>query len=187
MKILLSVLIALTIIFSNLLVLTYSISYPVTDNYRTKEIIGYFRGKNNLEDNFFSDQAKRHLSDVKNLLNTLELTNHVLLAGIIVLVICFKKKPKQILESGFNGSLIAFTLLILTALISFVSFDFFFIKFHEVIFRNDDWLFHPNDNLIKLFPTEFFINFTRQLILNILLSILAIMVTVKFINVRTNN
>lgn len=39
----------------------------------------------------------------------------------------------------------------------FVGFDAFFIKFHELFFSNDDWLFNPaTDPIINVLPEQFF-------------------------------
>jgi integral membrane protein (TIGR01906 family) len=39
----------------------------------------------------------------------------------------------------------------------FVGFDTFFIKFHELFFSNDDWLFNPaTDPIINVLPEQFF-------------------------------
>ena len=39
-----------------------------------------------------------------------------------------------------------------------VDFEDFFIVFHEVLFRNDDWIFDPNlDPIINTLPSEYFL------------------------------
>lgn len=38
-----------------------------------------------------------------------------------------------------------------------IDFDWLFVKFHEIAFNNDDWLFNPEtDPIIKILPQEFF-------------------------------
>ncbi|HIY93199.1 TIGR01906 family membrane protein [Companilactobacillus sp. HBUAS56275] len=46
---------------------------------------------------------------------------------------------------------------IILALMMLVDFDGFFVIFHEVLFRNSDWLFDPGrDPIINVLPEEFF-------------------------------
>ena len=41
-----------------------------------------------------------------------------------------------------------------------------FLKFHEISFNNNLWLLNPEtDNLIKLFPLEFFYDFVLKIVL----------------------
>lgn len=46
---------------------------------------------------------------------------------------------------------------IVLAILMMLNFDEFFVIFHEVLFRNSDWLFDPNkDPVINILPEEFF-------------------------------
>ncbi|MFH5811846.1 TIGR01906 family membrane protein [Companilactobacillus sp. FL22-1] len=46
---------------------------------------------------------------------------------------------------------------IVLAVLMLLNFDEFFVVFHEVLFRNSDWLFDPNkDPIINVLPEEFF-------------------------------
>lgn len=46
---------------------------------------------------------------------------------------------------------------IVLALLMVMNFDQFFVVFHEVLFRNSDWLFDPNkDPVINILPEDFF-------------------------------
>lgn len=41
----------------------------------------------------------------------------------------------------------------------FIGFDTFFVKFHELFFNNDDWLFNPaTDPIINVLPEQFFMH-----------------------------
>jgi len=46
---------------------------------------------------------------------------------------------------------------IILAILMAINFDGFFVVFHEVLFRNSDWLFDPSkDPVINVLPEEFF-------------------------------
>src|SRR3989338_5678863 len=84
-KYLLIILIPLVIILGNFQFLIFNFEYyknlykkigtyqsfndsKVVDN-ATNNLLGYFRGKNELDHNFFSTQAVLHLADVKTIIN----------------------------------------------------------------------------------------------------------------------
>lgn len=188
-QVLLILFLPITIIFSNLLFLTnnnnfYQTIYKKENVYQnfqsivqvnnaTKELIGYFRGQNNLEDNIYSIQAKSHLKDVKSLIHTASLVNSfsIFIVGIAALLFLMRKKYKLLKKSIIIGSSITIFIILISSISLLINFDFLFIKFHEVLFKNNLWLFPENDNLIKLFPTSFFTEFTKQLLINIFISV----------------
>jgi len=51
-----------------------------------------------------------------------------------------------------NGVYITFIFIAGVLVFVAVNFNFIFTKFHELFFEGDTWLFHPSDNLIRLFP-----------------------------------
>lgn len=195
------------IILSNLLVLINSTSYYKTlykkeniyQNFQsktdvdnaTKELIGYLRGQNNLEDNIFSFQAKTHLKDVKNLMTFvqyLDIIAAVVLTATIAMTL-YKKDFSSIKKSVVISAMFIAGLTVLAAIFSFLNFDTAFVIFHKIFFKNDLWLFPPEDNLIKLFPISFFIEFTRQLIINIFASVFVLLCLVYLLpkNDSTSN
>lgn len=138
----------------------------------TKNLFGYFRGKNSLDHNFFSSQAALHLADVKTIINFS--TNFFYLTFAIVLILIAllikKKSYRQLFEAFLISSVFIFVSILLIAMGLLSSFDFLFTKFHQVLFTNNLWLFPPDDNLIKLFPTQFFVIFADKLVVNILIT-----------------
>jgi integral membrane protein (TIGR01906 family) len=198
-QILLILFLPVTIILCNLLFLTYSKNsyeaiYKIENIYQnfqskqqventTNNLIGYFRGQNNLEDNMFSLQAKVHLKDVKTLLRGVSAINHFsIFILMLTTVIFFKNKNFKIFKRSIViGSLITIFVEIIVALSLIGNFDFFFIKFHELLFKNNFWLFPDDDSLIKLFPISFFVEFTKQLVINIFVSAFIVLSLVYFL------
>jgi len=62
--------------------------------YLIDNLIGYFRGKNMLEQNFFSTQAVLHLADVKQVFKTIKIINLFSLAVVSfsMILLIFTKK-----------------------------------------------------------------------------------------------
>ncbi|WP_155286447.1 TIGR01906 family membrane protein [Lacticaseibacillus zhaodongensis] len=96
-----------------------------------------------------------HFADVKNLF----------IINVIVLVITAwpacrwlkelrQKRQRYILQRpAIIGIVIPLVLLATMAL----NFDAFFVRFHEVLFRNSDWMFDPaTDPIINVLPEDFF-------------------------------
>lgn len=177
--------IPIVIISSNLLFLTFNKNfyfsiynqtavYTQIDknlaNSTTNELLGYFRGKNNLEHKYFSEQAIYHLKDVKNLFNYAQILTVFAFGTLLVSVaVLISKKQYQIIQKGLKlATLTTLILCSLSIIISVISFQQSFILFHKIVFSNNLWLFDQSDNLIRLFPIDFFIIFTKKLLINII-------------------
>lgn len=187
LKIILVLFLPITIILTNFFSLTFNFgfyksiyetqkiysSFQSEDiDIRTQELIGYFRGQNKLEDNFFSSQAKMHLADVKSLLQTISFTNNIIILIVVLICLIFikKKMTNTLKKTLIKGSAFLVLIEILFIASFFLNFNFIFVKFHQIFFRNDLWLFPPEDNLVLLFPISFFVQFAKQLLINILIS-----------------
>lgn len=145
---------------------------PSEVNSQTDSLIGYYRGKNQLDHKFFSKQAILHLAEVKQLLEfsskLLYLTGFASLVLLVLLVI--KKRYESVLISAIISSTATIAFMILLSIGTLNFFDPLFVKFHELFFKNNLWLFPPDDNLIKLFPQQFFIEFASRLAINIIIT-----------------
>jgi integral membrane protein (TIGR01906 family) len=145
-------------------------------------LINYLNGKEQLN-NFYNEKEKMHLKEVKTLLGKLSLIFYISFISFLLILVYFiyKKKYNLIFNSFFIASLSAI-IIILISLLIFVNFDKFFIKFHEIFFSNDLWLLNPEkDNLINMFPLQFFYDITRKIFVNIFIvsSILIIFAKLK--------
>lgn len=57
----------------------------------------------------------------------------------------------------YRQSLVALAVPPLLAVLALMGFDQFFVTFHEILFRNSDWIFDPaKDPIITVLPEEFF-------------------------------
>lgn len=140
--------------------------------YITSNLFGYFRGQNNIDHNFFSNQAITHLADVKDLIqfSTILLYLTLITVSALLILLAAKKKYRSITQALFISALVTLIFTFLLALGILKAFEPFFTGFHQVLFTNSLWQFSEEDNLIKLFPQEFFIGFASRLSLNIMVS-----------------
>lgn len=188
--------IVIVIILSNLLFLTFNYNNYIylleknniyinfqkqQVNQKVNDLIDYFRGKNNLEDNFFSTQAKIHLKDVKSLINIAFAITIISVVYLICVEIFLSKMRKisLLMKSVQDAALITPLIAFLFAIFSLSNFDFVFVKFHELLFRNNYWLFDSSDNIVKLFTDKFFTSFATQLFTNITITSLALILFAK--------
>lgn len=178
----------ITIVLTNLLALTFSDAIYKGFFTNSEEIHFALNVVNNLrvgiglDSGYFSPQAITHMADVKNLFDAVKAANAIILFVLFAtaLYLISRKKFKQ-LERGILLGAVITTLAILAAFImSILNFDFAFVLFHKIFFRNDVWLFPPDDTLVNLFSLNFFIFFIQKLTVNILLTLLIILILLKF-------
>ncbi|MFD1419048.1 TIGR01906 family membrane protein [Companilactobacillus keshanensis] len=112
-------------------------------------LINPFSGKFHLSDFQSSVAGRTHFADTKNLFM---LNFCVLIVSGIYL--WFQRQKRAYFNQVFKYIAIGGIIL---AILMAVNFDGFFVVFHEVLFRNSDWLFDPNkDPVINILPEEFF-------------------------------
>lgn len=112
-------------------------------------LINPFNWRWHLSDFGSSAPGRLHFLDCKKLF----LLNFGVFIGTGLIVAKFHrvraKFNKVFLWIGIGG--------IVLALLMMLNFDEFFVVFHEVLFRNSDWLFDPaKDPVINILPEEFF-------------------------------
>ena len=117
---------------------------------------------------FFNEQDRLHMEDVKNLfLGGLKLrTVMLLVAAVLVLfLILTKAELKKMLTGAYFAALGVFAVLIAGLLVSFaVDFTASFTVFHEIFFTNDLWMFDPaEDYMIRMLPEGFFYDMVMRM------------------------
>ena len=141
--------------------------------YVTREMMDYLRGdKETLSvitevegkrQDFFNEQDRLHMADVKNLfLGGLKLRNVFLVLGIVFLMLAGVRAGKKGMSREFFESysiaLGVFLGLLLFLGVAFaIDFTACFTIFHKIFFTNDLWLFDPSvDYMIRMLPEGFF-------------------------------
>ena len=117
---------------------------------------------------FFNQQDRLHMADVKNLfLGGLSL-RWWLLGGAVVLIILLvilKGDWKRILPKAYFIALgIFLALTVVLGLLIASDFTKYFTIFHEIFFTNDLWLFDPaTDYMIRMLPEGFFYDMVMRI------------------------
>lgn len=122
-----------------------------------EDIIDYTNQKDiKLDPQFFSKEDLIHMHDVRIAISYMYIT--IGLAFTFILIHLLKLNiSHNFLKSVKYASVITLTIFLSLLVIGLVSFNTFFIKFHEVIFPNDYWLLDPTtSNLIKYLPINIF-------------------------------
>lgn len=136
------------------------------------------------EQDFFNEQDRIHMADVKNLfLGGLRLRTGCLLAAVVLLVILGAGKAdlKKFLPGCYFRAFGVFLGAAVFLAIAFaVDFTRCFTIFHEIFFTNDLWIFDPaTDYMIRMLPEGFFADMVAR-IGGIFLGMLAVLFLLFF-------
>jgi integral membrane protein (TIGR01906 family) len=106
----------------------------------------------------FNAREIRHMRDVRRVFERARLLFWVALVALVGggVMLAWRGKGRQTLTRPLLVSVVV-TLSLAAGLGLFivVNFSSFFTEFHHVFFEGDTWLFHRDDTLIRLFPTDF--------------------------------
>lgn len=110
---------------------------------------------------FFNEQDRLHMWDVKNLfIGGLRLGGALMIIVLAMAVILYKRKMlcPNVLIKGYLGALGTLTvLLILLGIAFYIDFTRCFTIFHQIFFTNDLWMFDSaTDYMIRMLPEGFF-------------------------------
>lgn len=165
----------------NSLALKLDISYNKLIFY-TNNLLEYLKGNTQLDSTWYSNKDILHMIDVKNLYDfsmyfailLITLTLILLVITYIIDKTYFLYTPIKIFNKVF---IIFFIIIVLLTITAIQNFNYFWIKFHEIIFTNDLWLLDPREsNLIKMVPEEFFFELVIKIIINILIYLTSLIV-----------
>jgi len=118
------------------------------------------------EERVYNEREIIHLIDVKV---ALDVVRWLWLAGNAVFLVALMAallRPNlrlPVARAAWRGSVALFGVIGGILISALISFDWFFIRFHEVLFPPNTWTFPHEDSLIQFFPIEFWINATWKL------------------------
>jgi integral membrane protein (TIGR01906 family) len=129
----------------------------------------------------FNARELRHMRDVKEL-TTAAFAFAVGAGGLAIAAVAYlwRRAPNNLALALRNGSLLTIGLILLIALLTLAAWDFFFTAFHEIFFADDTWYFLYSDNLIRLFPEQFW--FDAAILIGVI-AVLAALVTLTIVRV----
>lgn len=131
----------------------------IKENYRI--LINYqsifYQGTLNLPDFVMSDSGRIHFEEVKRIFEAIQVM--MVISGLISIPMTIKKiKEKEYRFLRLTGLI---TIIVPTVLGFLAALDFerAFVLFHQIVFRNDYWIFdYRTDSVITTLPERFFMH-----------------------------
>lgn len=119
---------------------------------------------------FFNDQDRAHMADVKNLfLGGLKVRTVCLVIFVLLLLLLAVRKAdlKRLIPRAYSAGVGVFlALVVLLGLLFASDFTKYFEIFHEMFFTNDLWLFDPaTDYMIRMLPEGFFSDMALRIVM----------------------
>ena len=134
----------------------------------------FYRGTLNLPDFVMSTNGRIHFEEVKRIFVGIEC-----LCVITLILSCFLIKRKirsRNIDFLRSASIITVLLPVIVGILCAVNWDAAFTLFHEIMFRNDYWIFdEATDPVIMILPDAFFLHCAVMIILLILIGSLLCM------------
>lgn len=129
------------------------------------------------EQDFFNEQDRLHMADVRNLfLGGLRLRTVCLVAAVVlILILIFTKADwKYLIQRAYSVAVGVFLGIVALLAIAFsIDFTRCFTIFHQIFFTNDLWLFDPDtDYMIRMLPEGFFSDMVIRIGLTFLLMLI---------------
>ncbi len=139
------------------------------------ELLLYLRDKKeDYNKELFNEEEIEHLRDVKVLIAKVDIYYYfILIVSILLIVTLFLLDKKSFLRNSsfvlfFSGVFTLFFVVIFLVSVM-LNFDGFFTFFHKIFFPQGGWLFSSSDNITKLYPSGFFCDIAKRILLNIVL------------------
>lgn len=129
----------------------------------------------------YSKEGKIHFEEVRNIFQFIKRVCLIsFLISLIGVIISIKNKNIKFLNTT---SIMTIGLIIITAIPLLINFNYFFIKFHEIVFSNDYWIFDPDkDPVINMLPEEVFFHIGLFILVLILLGSILLQLLYRVIN-----
>jgi integral membrane protein (TIGR01906 family) len=107
----------------------------------------------------FKDGEVSHMADVKVvILSTFGAGVALLLLALIAILYLRKRSTGGIRRGLFAGSIITLVLILGLGTLAALGWQQFFTEFHRIFFADGSWTFSLDDTLIRLFPSQFWMD-----------------------------
>jgi integral membrane protein (TIGR01906 family) len=107
----------------------------------------------------FKDGEVSHMADVKAvILSTFGAGALLLLLALIAILYLRRRSTGGIRRGLFAGSIITLALILGLGTLAALGWQQFFTEFHRIFFADGSWTFSLDDTLIRLFPSQFWID-----------------------------
>lgn len=128
----------------------------------------------------FKEKEILHMNDVRGLVRLIgqaEIVGLAFLVGLVGLA-AVSWRPAglaAVTRVLIYGPILTIGLVLLTGLVTYTAFDWFFLTFHELVFSNNFWQLDPRtDHLIQMFPFGFWYDAMLTVVLRVLIVTLAL-------------
>jgi integral membrane protein (TIGR01906 family) len=125
-------------------------------------VVDYVQGDGVLEG--FTDAEVSHLDDVKDVMFWVDVLLWVI--GLLLVILGYLLYRHEMLYAGLlYGGYGAVGFVVVVGLFGLLSFGTLFSGFHSLFFAPGTWTFSPDSLLIMLFPLEFFMDVTKDILM----------------------
>jgi len=110
-------------------------------------------------DRLFNDGEVSHMADVKLVILSAFGAGAVLILLSLIAVIYLRRRGAGGVRRGlFAGSIVALAVILGLGVFATLGWQQFFTEFHRIFFADGTWTFSLQDTLIRLFPTQFWVD-----------------------------
>ncbi|MGO4383774.1 TIGR01906 family membrane protein [Specibacter sp. RAF43] len=114
---------------------------------------------NDKGDPLFLPREVAHMADVKSVIDLAFLAGAVLAIGMVIAIMYLSRRSSGGVRRGlFAGSIATLAVIISLGVLAFMGWETFFADFHKIFFANGTWTFYTDDTLIRLFPSQFWLD-----------------------------
>ncbi|MFA6254605.1 MAG: DUF1461 domain-containing protein [Patescibacteria group bacterium] len=146
-------------------------------------VYDYLSGRKDQLIGAYTPREQLHLADVRNIIFYIKLITLVLAVLFIAasLWLYFKSGIIGLIKALLWSNIVSLIIFLVLIVLFTLNFNWLFLVFHQVMFRNDFWQLDPNtEMLINLFPPQFFVAmisriFLVTIIINIVIICLALL------------
>lgn len=115
-----------------------------------------------------SNEGRIHFEEVKNIFVSIQII--LIISALITVIAMYFKIKKKDFKFIFYSSLATITIPLVLGIIIAINWQWCFVMFHKIAFRNDYWIFDPlKDPVITLLPNSFFMQCSIMIISIILI------------------
>ncbi len=107
----------------------------------------------------FLEREVGHMADVKSVIVMAFLVGLALAILMVIGMIYLSRRSRGGIRRGlFAGSIVTLVLIIGLGVLAVLGWEAFFTEFHRIFFANGTWTFFTDDTLIRLFPSQFWMD-----------------------------
>jgi integral membrane protein (TIGR01906 family) len=128
----------------------------------------------------FNPRELHHMRDVQ-VVTAAAFSAAIVLGGLMVIasiILLRARRARDLLSALRAAALLTLGLIALIVILAIVSWEVFFVAFHQLFFADGTWLFAYSDTLIRLFPEQFWFDAALAVgSISVILSVVTLILT----------